>query len=346
MSAPLGLTVNAGQWATVTQMISRSERLNCAPATPGALPIAGSTGNGLTAEALATAIDHRRKPKFAHINMSTMLASASLATTAAATLPKSVVVDEIGAEVSRLREGGVAVPFPFCDLKRLSPPWALAVLEPGRCTPFSIWAASLHRWALAMECTGLARFTSCQAHQDNCLRVAEEARAAGKSAQAGQLYDVIVRKKLADLAHAGMVGFNVNEALVAFDPESAAAAEKSLVQLDNKHRRVLQFAFCSERVPCGVQVSCCFCRASLVGTSKVQGGYGSGKHGSSGQVWSGTPPRGQKRHAQYGGKDDSRSGSWGGYASKGLDASSGGYESSKGGGRDGGKAGGGKRQRY
>ena len=63
-------------------------------------------------------------------------------------------------------------------------------------------------------------------------------------------------------------------------------------------------------------------------------------------MWSGTPPRGQKRHAQYGGKDDSRIGSWGGYASKGLDTSAGGYENSKRGGRDGGKAGGGKRQRY
>ena len=105
-----------------------------------------------------------------------------------------------------------------------------------------------------MECTGLARLTSCQAHFDNCLRAAEGARAAGKSAQAGQLYDVLVRKKLADLAHAGMVGFNVNDALAAFDPESAVAAEKSLLQLDNRQRRVLQFAFCSARVSSGDKV--------------------------------------------------------------------------------------------
>ena len=79
---------------------------------------------------------------------------------------------------------------------------------------------------------------------------------------------------------------------------------------------------------------------------KGQAAHSSGKLDSGVQVWSGTPPRGPKRRERESDKDDGRSGGWGSYASKRVDTSSGGYDNSKGRGRDGGKAGGGKKQRY
>ena len=131
-----------------------------------------------------------------------------------------------------------AFPFPFVDLKRFSPQWAIAQVDAGRIMPFSVWAGSFQRWALAMECTSLATYTACQEHFDNCLRASEEARGAGKSALLGIVYDEVVRKRLADLAHAGLVGFKVNTALATFDANDVAAAELILNQKMGKQRYV------------------------------------------------------------------------------------------------------------
>ena len=66
--------------------------------------------------------------------------------------------------------------------------------------------------------------------------MSEDARSAGKSALLGIVYDEVVRKRLADLAHAGLVGFTVNTALATFDANDVAAAELLLNQKMGKQR--------------------------------------------------------------------------------------------------------------
>ena len=124
----------------------------------------------------------------------------------------------------------------FVDLQRFSLQWAIAHVEGGRIMPFSLWAGSFQRWALAMECTSLATFTACQAHFDNCLRASEDHRNGGKSAMLGTVYDEVVPKRLADLAHAGLVGFPVNTALTTFDANDVAAGELPMNQEMGKQR--------------------------------------------------------------------------------------------------------------
>ena len=49
--------------------------------------------------------------------------------------------------------------------------------------------------------------------------------AAGRSASLNVVYDEVVRKKLADLAHAGLAGSEINAALWLYDWEAIAVAE-------------------------------------------------------------------------------------------------------------------------
>ena len=146
-------------------------------------------------------------------------------------------MDELGSEVKRLKDAGVPKPFPFSDLAKFRPPWATAVLDPHKCIPFVVWAASFHRWAIAVECTGLARLTACHAHFDNCLRAGELARAAGRSPHVASAYDEVVRRKISDLAHAGMHNFDVDSELRKFDTDAVASAEVNISIKFNKSQQ-------------------------------------------------------------------------------------------------------------
>jgi hypothetical protein len=215
---PEGVTLNPAQKTFIGQAIDWSAKGNVQPRTPAG----GGMGSavGLSADDLAKAIDKRRKPVVQHIDMQPMLKASTLEGLAHEVLPRSREVDELGFELKRLKDSGVGSPFPFVELKRFMPPWIVSQPDPSKIVPFAIWAAAYQRWSIAMVCLGCAKQTSCAAHFDNCLRTGTEAAAAGRSALMTQVYDEVVRKKLAELAHAGLTGFNVDTALQAFDKDA------------------------------------------------------------------------------------------------------------------------------
>jgi hypothetical protein len=215
---PEGVTLNSAQRTFIVQAIEWSARGNQQPCTPAV--VGKSSAVGLSAEDLATAIDKRRKPVVQHIDMQPKLKASTLEGLAHEVLPRSKEVDELGSELKRLKDSGVGSPFPFVELKRFMPPWIVIQPDPNRIVPFAMWAAAYQRWSIAMVCLGCAKQTSCAAHFDNCLRAGTEAAAASRSALLTQIYDEVVRKKLAELAHAGLVGFNVDVALQAFDKDA------------------------------------------------------------------------------------------------------------------------------
>ena len=175
---------------------------------------------GLSAIDLAKAIDMRRKPTVLHVDMQPMLEGSTLKRLSPDVLPRSKEVIDLGAELKRAKESGVVSPFPFVELRRMMPPWLVAQPEANRITPFAIWAAAYQCWAIAMVCPGCAKQTACAAHFDNCLRVGTEAAAASRSARLTQVYDEVVRKRLAELAHAGLNGFDVGAALHVYDTDA------------------------------------------------------------------------------------------------------------------------------
>lgn len=226
ISQPEGTVLSGAQWAFIMQQIDRMHVGRAPPLTP-AISMVGpsSVAAGISADDFAAAVDRRRKPIVAHIDMQTKLAAVSLSATTVATLPKSREVDELGADVKRLTESGVAKPFPYCELKKFLPPWMTGVLGATKTMPFGLWVAAYQRWSLAAVCNGLADIASCNAHLDNCLRAGVESSAAGRSASLNVVYDEVVRKKLADLAHAGLAGFEINAALSLYDRDAIALAE-------------------------------------------------------------------------------------------------------------------------
>ena len=226
ISQPEGTVMSGAQWAFIKQQIERLLGSRAQPFTPACMLGGSNTAAaGISADDFAAAVDRRRKPIVAHIDMQKKLAAVSLSATTVATLPKSREVDELGADVKRLIDSGVLKPFPYCELRKFMPPWMTGVLDTTKTMPFGLWVAAYQRWSLAAVCNGLVDIASCNAHLDNCLRAGVESSAAGRSASLNVVYDEVVRKKVADLAHAGLAGFEINAALSLYDRDAVASAD-------------------------------------------------------------------------------------------------------------------------
>lgn len=60
---------------------------------------------------------------------------------------------------------------------------------------------------------------ACIAHFDNCMRIGEEERVAGRGSGLAVTYDEVLRKHVADMSRAGVHGFTASGALSSIDKD-------------------------------------------------------------------------------------------------------------------------------
>ena len=70
--------------------------------------------------------------------------------------------------------------------------------------PFVQFAASFIRWALFADAVKMAPLWASLAHFDNCMRIGEEERTAGRGAGLAVAYDEALRRHMADVSRPGV----------------------------------------------------------------------------------------------------------------------------------------------
>ena len=90
--------------------------------------------------------------------------------------------------------------------------------------------AAFQRIALASDAIGQWSLASSMAHLDICLRIGEENRMRGKSPHLAIEYDEVTRQRWAEMARAGVVGFDIDSVCLGIDTDARESAEVLLEQ--------------------------------------------------------------------------------------------------------------------
>ena len=133
----------------------------------------------------------------------------------------------------------VKVPLRGVQCRRRARAHALFSQATKKFVSVAAWTAAFHRYAIAAAAAGQLSLTSAMAHLDNCLMIAEEARARRVTSASHLVraridcvlvhrkapqtiaaqYDEAIRRQWSDFAANNVPGFDVNKAALAIDRE-------------------------------------------------------------------------------------------------------------------------------
>ena len=99
------------------------------------------------------------------------------------------------------------------------PAWVLSKPKADQELAFVQFTPALLRWAIFADSVGMCPMWACIAHFDNCMRIGEEERVAGRGSGLAVTYDEVLRKHVADMSRAGVHGFTASGALSSIDKD-------------------------------------------------------------------------------------------------------------------------------
>jgi hypothetical protein len=252
--------LNAGQLSFVKRYLNK---VNAADTSTAATSSAGAAGSGGAADCVAQALAliqqaHHKPNSKSTINLAAEINKLSLHGTSPDTWPSAKLTEELKEESDKAAaKGGGLKAFTYVDLgKKCMPSWCpvpekdtdedvdTLLQEEGSASvqavakalnratkqrsphlSLHVWTAAFHKYALAAAAAGQLQFSAALAHLDSCLRVADQARAGGRTPALASVYDEVVRKKWSQRTESCFPGFNVNAAALTFDKEALSAAE-------------------------------------------------------------------------------------------------------------------------
>ena len=187
--------------------------------------VSSSSGAAVTDSINALAKVLKKEDVNVHIDLPPAIAKCSLRDLPQYCYPKSVAVDYLATEASKLRKKGIESPFVYVDPRQFLPQRAeeqkgddssddesahAKVLhdiakalgasdKPKRRTmPFHLWSVTFDKYALAADVPQQLPLASALCHKDICSQVAMQAHLKGRRHLLGVFYDEVCRKAWAN----------------------------------------------------------------------------------------------------------------------------------------------------
>ena len=212
-----------------------------------------SAGPPVAAEALQSLLASVKTEPKPHVNLLDKLSRHHLGDLNASCLPDGEVVDDLEAEIRKLRKKGIAKPFVYVELAKFLPHWCLpngeapseeeddnvhlkaiakamgAPQKAKRPLGFIDWSIAFDRYMLAAAATDQWSFPAALAYKNVVLEVGMGASAKGRKPWLGVIYDEVARKDWSRKAYAG-IEFDIDAASRVINEEFLLRAEKKFDQ--------------------------------------------------------------------------------------------------------------------
>ena len=136
-----------------------------------------------------------------------------------AMLPSSEPTNHLAAELAKVSERGVKVPFVHVAANKFTPEWHLEKSNEGYLLQPGLLSPALLRWAIAAQATGMLPMHAGVTHADICMRVAAEARNKNKYSISAAVYDELIQKHISEMSLKGVDGLDPVAILSKLDRE-------------------------------------------------------------------------------------------------------------------------------